>query len=58
MNSDISRGSSALKETVCQNALDVKNGHVNEFDADSSWLYTRTMANVQIIDNVLESLIQ
>lgn len=34
----------------------VKAGNVHEFDADSSWLYTGTVANNLIIDDILSSL--
>lgn len=34
----------------------VKANNVHEFDPASSWLYTGTVANTQIIDDVLESL--
>ncbi|MGG6313231.1 ABC transporter substrate-binding protein [Paenibacillus macerans] len=34
----------------------VKNGHVYEFGADSSWLYTGIVANGKIIDDVLGSI--
>lgn len=35
----------------------VKNGHVYEFGADSSWLYTGVIANGKIIDDVLSSIL-
>ncbi|WP_059050129.1 ABC transporter substrate-binding protein [Paenibacillus senegalimassiliensis] len=35
----------------------VKNGHVYEYPRDSSWFYTGVLANSQIIDDVLGSII-
>jgi ABC-type Fe3+-hydroxamate transport system, periplasmic component len=36
----------------------VRNGHIYEFGADSSWLYSGTIANGQIIDHVLDSILK
>ncbi|MEP9408852.1 hypothetical protein ABKP09_21300 [Peribacillus frigoritolerans] len=35
-----------------------KSGNIHEFSADESWLYTGAIANEQIIDNVLKSLVK
>ena len=43
---------------VWQNIPAVKKGHVYDFSADSSWLYTGAIANGQIIDDVLASVLQ
>lgn len=36
----------------------VKNGQIYEFDNESSWLYTGVIANGQIIDDVVESILK
>ncbi|AZK49104.1 iron-hydroxamate ABC transporter substrate-binding protein [Paenibacillus lentus] len=36
----------------------VKNGQIYEFDRESSWLYTGVIANSQIIDDVVESILK
>jgi len=56
INSDAATGSEALKDPVWQGIPAVKNGHLYEYPNTSSWLYTGTIANTQIIDNVLESI--
>ncbi|MCM3782693.1 iron-hydroxamate ABC transporter substrate-binding protein [Neobacillus mesonae] len=56
INSDKGAGSEALNEPLWKNIPAVKNGNVYEFDADKSWLYTGTVANSQIVDNIVESL--
>lgn len=43
---------------VWKNIPAVKKGHVYDFSADSSWLYTGAIANGQIIDDVLASVLQ
>ncbi|WP_110926542.1 ABC transporter substrate-binding protein [Bacillus massiliglaciei] len=55
VNSDKS-GASTLDEDVWKNIPAVKNNHVAEFPASSSWLYTGVIANEQIIDDVLETI--
>jgi ABC-type Fe3+-hydroxamate transport system, periplasmic component len=57
INSD-GAASEELKSSVWQNIPAVKNGHVYEFGPETSWLYTGTIANGQIIDNVLNSLVK
>lgn len=42
---------------VWQNIPAVKEGHVYDFSADSSWLYTGAIANGQIIDDVLANVV-
>lgn len=43
-------------DPVYANIPAVKNGHVYEFSKDSSWLYSGTIANGQIIDDVMKSV--
>lgn len=47
-----------LRDPVYANIPAVKAGHVYDFTKDSSWLYTGTIANQQIIENVLESVLK
>jgi iron complex transport system substrate-binding protein len=58
VNSDASTGSEALKDPVWQGIPAVKNGNLYEYPNTSSWLYTGTIANTQIIDDVLESIVK
>lgn len=43
---------------VWQNIPAVKKGHVYDFNADSSWLYTGAIANGQMIDDILASVLK
>lgn len=47
-----------LKDPVWTGIPAVKNGRVFEYDRTSSWLYTGAIANRQMIDNVLESILK
>ncbi|MGG4494318.1 ABC transporter substrate-binding protein [Brevibacillus reuszeri] len=47
-----------VSDPVYANIPAVKNGHVYEFPKESSWLYSGTIANGQIIDDVLKSVLQ
>ncbi|WP_211745688.1 ABC transporter substrate-binding protein [Paenibacillus sp. Marseille-Q4541] len=58
INSDKDSGSEALDDALWKNIPAVKNGNVYEYSKDSSWLYTGSIANSQMIDNVLESLVK
>ncbi|QGR00155.1 ABC transporter substrate-binding protein [Paenibacillus psychroresistens] len=58
INSDKETGSEALKDAVWKNIPAVKNGHVYEFDSKHSWLYGGVIANSQVIDDVLTSLVK
>ncbi|MBP1990507.1 ABC transporter substrate-binding protein [Paenibacillus eucommiae] len=58
VNSDKTTGSEALKDPIWQTIPAVKKGNVHEYGPDSSWLYTGAIANSQIIDDVLESLVK
>jgi iron complex transport system substrate-binding protein len=46
-----------LKEPVWADIPAVKNGHVYTYGNEASWLYTGTIANRQIIDNVMKSIL-
>ncbi|WP_251038622.1 AraC family transcriptional regulator [Paenibacillus albidus] len=47
-----------LKDSLWQGIPAVQKGNVYEYDNQSSWLYTGTIANSQMIDDVLESIIK
>ncbi|MDE5053641.1 iron-hydroxamate ABC transporter substrate-binding protein [Niallia taxi] len=55
INSD---GDSAetLKDPLWKNIPAVKNGNVYEYGPNTSWLYSGSIANTQIMDDVVESL--
>ena len=57
INSD-GEGAEVLQDPLWANIPAVKNGNIYEYGKDTSWLYTGTIANSQIIDNVLESLVK
>ncbi|MFC5650728.1 ABC transporter substrate-binding protein [Paenibacillus solisilvae] len=57
INSD-ETDSDMLKQAIWKNIPAVKNGHVYEFDKTHSWLYGGPIANGQIIDDVLASLVK
>lgn len=56
INSDKATGSEALKDPIWQSIPAVKNGHVYEYEATSSWLYYGPVASSQMIDNVLKDI--
>lgn len=56
VNSDKGNGAEMLKDPVWKNIPAVKDGHIYEFGADTSWLYSGPIANTQIIDDVVESV--
>ena len=58
INSDTTSGSAALSDTLWNSVPAVKAGNVYEFSPDESWLYTGTIANEQIIDNILKSIVK
>jgi iron complex transport system substrate-binding protein len=58
INSDKASGSEALRDPIWQSLPAVKNGNVHEYGPETSWLYTGTIANSQMIDDVLESIIK
>lgn len=47
-----------LKDPVWAGVPAVKDGHVYTFDNNSSWLYTGAIANSQMIDHVIESVLK
>ncbi|MGP4039241.1 ABC transporter substrate-binding protein [Gracilibacillus sp. D59] len=51
-------GSSVLEDPIWQNIPAVKKGNIYEYGQDSSWLYTGPIANSQMIDDALESLVK
>ena len=55
INSD-KKDSSMLQQPLWKNIPAVKHHHVTELPASSSWLYTGTIANKQIIDDVLQAI--
>ena len=57
INSD-GEGAEVLQDPLWANIPAVKNGNIYEYGKDTSWLYTGTIANGQIIDNVLDSLVK
>jgi len=58
INSDTASGSGALSDALWNSVPAVKAGNVYEFSPDESWLYTGTIANGQIIDNILKSIVK
>jgi iron complex transport system substrate-binding protein len=58
INSDTATGSEALKDPVWQGIPAVKNGKIYEYSNTTSWLYTGSIANTQMIDDVLESIVK
>ena len=57
INSD-GEGAEVLKDSLWSNIPAVKNGNIYEYSPDSSWLYSGPIANTQIIDDVVESLVK
>ena len=57
INSDKGNGAEMLQDPVWENIPAVKNGHIYEYGAETSWLYSGVIANTQIIDGVVESLV-
>ena len=58
INSDTATGSSALSDKLWSSIPAVKAGNVHEFSPDESWLYTGAIANEQMIDNILKSIVK
>ncbi|MNI94024.1 hypothetical protein D3C73_1520610 [compost metagenome] len=46
-----------VKDPIWANIPAVKNNHVYDYDNQHSWLYTGTIANTQIIDDVVSSVL-
>ncbi|WP_078381898.1 ABC transporter substrate-binding protein [Sutcliffiella halmapala] len=57
INSEAS-SSATLSEALWKSIPAVKAGNVHEFSPDESWLYTGTIANEQIIENILKSIVK
>ena len=58
INSDTATGSAPLSENLWESIPAVKAGNLYEFSPDESWLYTGTIANEQIIDHILKSIVK
>lgn len=58
ITSEEGESAEAFKENVFQHIPAVKKGNIYEFTMESSWLYSGYIANRQIIDDVVDSLIQ
>ncbi|WP_416148812.1 ABC transporter substrate-binding protein [Salipaludibacillus sp. HK11] len=58
INSNQEDGLELLEDPLWQNIPAVKNNHVYEFESTSSWLYNGPVANEQIIDHVLDSVVE
>jgi len=58
INSDSVGSSELLSDPLLANIPAIKNGHVYEFESSSSWLYSGAIANRQIIENVLDSIVK
>lgn len=58
INSDTASDSSPLSNALWESVPAVKAGNVYEFSPDASWLYTGAIANGQIIDDILKSLVK
>ncbi|PKU49750.1 ABC transporter substrate-binding protein [Lysinibacillus fusiformis] len=56
INSDHTGSTELLSDPLLANIPAIKNGHVYEFDQNSSWLYSGAIANRQIIQNVVDSI--
>ncbi|EOR23066.1 periplasmic-binding protein [Niallia nealsonii AAU1] len=57
INSD-GEGAEVLNDSLWSNIPAVKNGNIYEYGPDTSWLYAGPIANTQIIDDVVESLVK
>ncbi len=55
INSD-GEASETFKDSLWSNIPAVKNGNIYEYGPETSWLYSGSIANTQIIDDVVESL--
>ncbi|WP_400243671.1 iron-hydroxamate ABC transporter substrate-binding protein [Niallia sp. JL1B1071] len=57
INSD-GEGAEVLKDSLWSNIPAVKNGNIYGYGPDTSWLYSGPIANTQIIEDVVESLVK
>ncbi|TYP70565.1 iron-hydroxamate ABC transporter substrate-binding protein [Paenibacillus methanolicus] len=51
-------GAAALSDALWKSIPAVKAGQVHEFGPNESWLYTGAIANSQMIDNILKSIVK
>ncbi|WP_308636216.1 ABC transporter substrate-binding protein [Paenibacillus silvisoli] len=58
VNSDKTDAAETLKNPVWKNIPAVKNGHVYEVSADSSWLYSGKIAGEKMMDDALKLLVK
>ncbi len=58
VNSDKGAGAEALKDAVWQSIPAVKSGNVFEFERTSSWLYSGIQANIQIMEDIQNSIVK
>ena len=58
VNSDKGNGAKMLEDPIWQDIPAVKKDQIYEYEADSAWLYSGPIANTQIIDDVMTSLIK
>lgn len=58
VNSDKGNGAKMLEDPIWKDIPAVKKGQIYEYEADSAWLYSGPIANRQIIDDVMTSLIK
>lgn len=58
VNSDEGTGAEALKDPVWQSIPAVKNGNLFEFTRSSSWLYSGVQANLQIMEDIQNSIVK
>jgi len=57
INSDKASGSEALGDPIWKSVKAVKAGNVYEYGPETSWLFTGLIANKQIVEDVLESMV-
>jgi len=58
VNSDGSGGKEVLNQPIWQGLTAVKENHVYEFDASSSWLYSGAIAGQQVMDDLVRLLVK
>jgi iron complex transport system substrate-binding protein len=58
INSDEGNGSEILEDPLLANVPAIKEGNVYKYDKETSWLYTGPIANEQIVDDAVESLVK
>ncbi|KAA0966315.1 iron-hydroxamate ABC transporter substrate-binding protein [Sporosarcina sp. ANT_H38] len=58
INSDKGNGAEMLQDPIWENIPAVKNGHIYEYGSETSWLYSGVIANTQMIEGIVESLIK